>query len=347
MPLLLPQTNSDMKQATRSDINTSPGCLYTGPTSISFNSDGSMQIISPWSKATNISLNADGSYSGTLPTTCGSKAALSSSAGAKVTLSANLIFVQSVPLPTNDPNYWAPASQPATPASGAIVCSKKVGSVTSYGNGLLSPLSQNYPSPTEYVGPVGNQSTSSPYYCRNGDAFVSGPFHGALTIGAANNLYVVGSISYQDATNDILGLVGQKAVAVWNPISCSSLRSDGTCSTTSGSSTLLKYSAGSNVTITAAIASNGGTFTTQNYAYGAKLGTLTVSGSIAQEWRGAVGVSFGGGDPHTTGFTKSYGYDSRLKNTAPPKFLQPVTTAFSISQQVEVSPAYTWLGAPS
>ncbi len=323
--LLLPQTNQNMAQAARSDINATPGCLYTGPTSISFNTDGSMQIISPWSKVTQTTLNSDGvTYSGTLAPACGSKAALSSTAGAKVTLSSNLIFVQSVPLPTNDPNYWAPTDAPATPASGAIVCSKtaKVSGVTTttYGNGLISPLGQNYPSPTESVGSVGNLSTASPYYCRNGDAFVSGTFHGSLTIGAQNNLWIVGSIGYADSTNDILGLVGQQSVAVWNPIG-----TDGT---------LLKYAKGANVSISAAIASNGGTFTVENYASGWALGTLTVLGSIAQEWRGAVGTTGG------TGFTKSYGYDQRLKNTAPPKFLQPVTTAFSISQQVEVSAAY-------
>jgi len=325
--LIMPQTNQNMIQATRSDINVTPGCLYTGPTSISFNSDGSMQIISPWSKATQVTMASDGvTYTGgTMAAICGSLSDLSSSTGARVTLSANLIFVQSVPgTTTSDPNYWAAGSQPSSPGSGAVVCSKSTTShgvtTTTYGNGLISPLTQNYPSPTEYVGSVGNLSTASPYYCRNGDAFVSGTFHGALTIGAQNNLYVVGSITYADSTNDILGLVGQQEVAVWNP-------------RTSGG-TLLKYASGANVTINAAIASNGGTFTVQNYAYGSPLGTLTVLGSIAQEWRGAVGTSA------PTGFTKSYGYDQRLKNTAPPKFLQPVTTAFSISQQVEVSAAY-------
>ncbi|MEO7720287.1 MAG: hypothetical protein ABIS08_00050 [Pseudolysinimonas sp.] len=332
--LILPQTNQNMIQATRSDINAAPGCLYTGPSSISFNSDGSMQIISPWSKATQVTMASDGiTYTGgTMAAACGSLSGLRSTTGARVTLSSNLIFVQSVPGTTtyNDPNYWAAGSQPSTPASGAIVCSKSTTSrgvtTTTYGNGLLSPLTQNYPSPTEDVGTVGNLSTASPYYCRNGDAFVSGTFHGSLTIGAQNNLYVVGSITYADSTNDILGLVGQQEVAVWNPMN------------TSG--TLLRYSGGANVTINAAIASNGGTFTVQNYADGAALGTLTVVGSIAQEWRGAVGTT------RPTGFTKSYGYDQRLKNAAPPKFLQPVTTAFSISQQVEVSAAYKSDGTP-
>jgi len=345
--LLLPQTNTNMVQAARSD-QPNPGCLYTGPTSITFNGDGSMQIISPWTLATQIYQKSDGTYGGTLPSMCGTKSALSSTTGARVTVSSNLIYVQSVPSVSTDPNYWASTSAGPTPASGAVVCSKTVKSgftsTTTYGNGLLSPLGGNYPGTGEYVGAVGNTSAASPYYCRNGDAFVSGTFTGALTIGAQNDVYVTGSITYKDPATDILGLVGQTAVSVWNPISCSSYASDGvTCSTSSGASTLLKYSRGSNVEIDAAIASNGGTFTVQNYAYGAKLGTLTVRGSIAQEWRGAVGVSYG--DGHVTGFTKSYGYDQRLRNTAPPKFLQPVTTAYSISQQVEVSPAYSSTGA--
>lgn len=334
----LPQTNGDMIQATRADTNATPGCLYTGPTSIKFNKDGSMQIISPWSKGTQLtSRNADGSYTGTMALACGSPTDLSSTAGAKVSLSNNLIFVQSVPASlTQDVNYWAPTKQPTTPKSGAVVCSTttkgKYSTTTTYGNGLMSPLAQNYPSPTEDVGSVGNLSMSSPYYCRNGDAFISGTFHGALTIGAANNLYVVGPITYADSsltTTDILGLVGQKTVSIWNPAD--------------GSGTLLNYTAGSNVTVDAAIASNQGSFTVQNYADGPKLGTLTVLGSIAQEWRGAVGTGGGFG----TGFTKSYNYDQRLKSTAPPKFLQPVTTAFSISQQVEVSAAYSSDGTPA
>jgi hypothetical protein len=345
--MILPQTNTNMLQAARSDINASPGCLYTGPTSITFNADGSMNIVSPWSKATQLTQKSDGTYAGSLPTMCGTKTALSSAAGAKVTLASNLVYVQSVPSVATDPNYWAATDPGPTPASGAIVCSKTGGTKTNptvaYGNGLLSPMSTNYPASNEYVGPAGNTSSASPYYCRNGDAFVSGTFHGALTIGAQNNLYVTGSITYADPASDILGLVGQTAVTVWNPISCSSTASDGTCSTSSGSSTLLQYSKGANLAINAAVASNGGTFMVQNYAYGARLGTLTVLGSIAQEWRGAVGVSYG--DGHITGFTKSYGYDQRLKNTAPPKFLQPVTTAYSISQQVEVAPAYKWTGA--
>ena len=351
--LLLPQTNTNMVQGARSDLPT-PGCLYTGPTSITFNGDGSMQIISPWSLATQIYQKSDGSYGGSMPLACGSKSDLSSTTGAKVTVSSNLVYVQSVPLPTNDPNYWPAASPGPTPTSGAVVCSKsttvrqngKNVTTTTYGNGLISPLSTDYPAPTEYVGSAGKNSPGSQYYCRNGDAFVSGVFHGALTIGAEKNVYVTGPITYKDAATDILGLVGQTTVSVWNPISCSTLSRDGvTCSTTSGSSTLLRYSKGSNLTIDAAIASNGGTFTVQNYSYGARLGTLTVLGSIAQEWRGPVGVSYP--DGHITGFTKSYGYDQRLRNTTPPKFLQPVTTAYSISQQVEVGAAYTSTGAPN
>jgi hypothetical protein len=194
-----------------------------------------------------------------------------------------------------------------------------------------------YPASNEYTGPGG---AASIYGCRNGDAFVQGSFHGALTIGAQNNLYVTGNITYTDATNDILGLVGQSTVTVWNPVSCSNIYG-GVCQ--SGSKLLARSAApatSSNVEIDAAIASNGGTFQVQNYNYGAQLGTLTVKGSIAQEFRGAVGTSAG------TGFLKKYGYDDRLQNTAPPKFLQPVTTTYGVTTEVEVKSAFKVSGAP-
>ncbi len=79
--------------------------------------------------------------------------------------------------------------------------------------------------------------TSSPD--TEGDAFVSGPFAGQLTIGAANNIIVDGNITYQDCTfatspiasgastckynasnqtNDTLGLIAQDYLEVDNPV---------------------------------------------------------------------------------------------------------------------------------
>jgi hypothetical protein len=103
------------------------------------------------------------------------------------------------------------------------------------------------------------------------------------------------------------------------------------------SESLQNYSAGQNLEIDAAIASNAGTFWNENYQFGKALGTLTVKGSIAQNWRGIVAT---GGSSISTGFAKNYVYDARFLTTAPPKFLQPVSTSYGVTTQVEVQPAY-------
>lgn len=370
----LPKTNSKMIQETRYDLaGVIPGCLYTGPTSVVFTQEsgvGYMTVRSPWTKATQIAIASNGKMSGRsggdAATQCGSISALQSATGAKVKVPANnLVYVQSVPSSAanvnDDPNWWSPGTIPTSP-SGATFCQVTVPGYWSYvggrwvwtpptntyGNGLTNAREGlAYPAAGENTGAVGDGYF---YGCRNGDAFVEGKFDGALTVGAQNFVYVTGDIKYASTTGDILGLVGQSAVNVWNPVSCSSTDGDGNCSTSKNATMLLAKSGGESLEIDAAIASNAGTFQVQNYKYGAQLGTLTVKGSIAQEWRGAVGVTYtftSGGHTSSfqTGYTKDYGYDERLKSTSPPKFLQPVQTTYGITTQVEVKSAYTAAGA--
>lgn len=348
----LPATNTNLAQETRYDLTDStvprPGCLYTGPTSITFNGNGYMTVVSPWTKATQIAIGSDGKMTGATPSQCGALDQLRSATGATIkTLPSNLVYVQDVPTPSsnNDPNAWASTEQPTTITANTM-CNQAYSSsqrkwvaTSSYGNGL------GYPRANEYTGNLG---ATGLYGCRSGDAFVKGGFSGAMTVGASNYLYVTGDITYVNATTDILGLVGQTAVTVWNPVSCStyltvrtswgSSTTTNICDTSYGSSQLLARSAGASITINAAVASNQGTFQLQNYGYGAQLGNLNVVGSIAQEYRGAVGVSYG--DGHVTGVKKNYGYDNRLLSTAPPKFLQPVSTSYGPTTVVEVPPAF-------
>ena len=75
-------------------------------------------------------------------------------------------------------------------------------------------------------------------------------------------------------------------------------------------------------------------FWVQNYNQGADLGTLSVRGSIAQKWRGAVGTSGG------TGFAKDYSYDSRLQFASPPYFPQWTNAAWGSKVTGELSPKY-------
>ncbi|MBX3088726.1 MAG: hypothetical protein KF742_09545 [Cryobacterium sp.] len=294
----MPSTNAKMKRETRSDLTTAgvpnPGCLYTGPTSIVFNADGTMTVKSPWTKKTQIA--GEPATSGSTPAACGSITALHSSSGATITVPANnMVYVQNVPTVSSDPNYWTNSE------SGRPTCPSK-------GNNLGYPIS--------------NESAATDAYgCRNGDIFVKGTLKGKVTLAAENYVYVVGDITYKDSSSDILGLVGNNAVWVWNPMN------------SSGN----KLLTGSNREIDAAILSVAHTFQVQNYSKTGVRGTLTVKGAIAQKFRGPVGTASGG--VIVNGYTKDYNYDPRLKYTAPPKFLNPDTTTYGVTTWMDTATA--------
>jgi hypothetical protein len=99
-------------------------------------------------------------------------------------------------------------------------------------------------------------------------------------------------------------------------------------------------SSGNNITPTfqdpqihAAILALGHSFIVQNYDEGAKLGTLTVNGAIAQKWRGPVGTGGGSG----TGYLKDYGYDTRFQFASPPHAMDGFTAPFRVSQWAEIA----------
>jgi hypothetical protein len=311
----MPPTNSQMKQETRSDLSTvpNPGCLYTGPTSVVLNSDGTMTVRSPFTKATQVAADAStGALSvGTTPALCGSVGnvanGLGSTGGATISvLNSNLMFVQDVPSLTadpNNPNAWGTTSYPTgfTCNNTATLSGWKFGSLA-------------YPMTNETT------PTASPvhYGCRKGDVYTNGVMHGTMTIAADNYIYVTGDITYANSITDMLGLVGNNAVWVYNPFN--------------GNTPLF----GNDRTINAAILSLKHTFQVENYTLGASpRGTLNLYGAIAQQFRGTVGQS-SNGTSITQGYSKNYNYDKRLQFQAPPKFLSPVSATYGVSQLVEV-----------
>ncbi len=340
--LVMPPTNTQMKQETRGDLTATdvprPGCLYTGPTSIVFNSDGTMTVRSPWTKAVNTS--ATGAMTNAACGTPGRGAnngtTLGSDAGQKITVPAqNLIYVQTIPALSTDPNYWAPGTVPYTGFS-----------CPANGNGIGYPYTTttgtspttNGTTTTESITATG---TGTSYYgCSSGDVFVKGQLKGQVTIAAENYVWITGNLTYTDISSDILGLVGQNAIWVWNPIiattTCSTSRGVVSCNTGSSSN----YLTDSGRTINAAMLSVSHTFQVQNYDQGSSRGNLNVLGAIAQKFRGTVGTV--GSRP--TGYTKVYKYDVRLRNIAPPKFLQAVSTTYGITSYAEVAPAFDWTG---
>jgi type II secretory pathway pseudopilin PulG len=314
----MPPTNGELALETRRDLADvpRPGCLYTGPTRITFHANGTMTVISPWTRATNVSFTAG--IPSTNPAGCGKPGTgggqLGSAGGATVPVpDSNVIYVQDVPRTTGDPNYWAAA---ARPSDFTCIGTSDFPGWRFHGSG--------YPLDNE-VKPDGTNSNNPAYKCDNGDAYVSGTFNGAVTLGAARNVYVTGDLVYADKQNDILGLVATWAVQIWNP-----KKSDGLIYTDT------------NRTVQAAILSVAHSFTVQNYKVSPSRGTLTVLGAIAQKYRGPVAQTNSGS--LVSGYAKNYVYDTRLRYTAPPKFLTPTSTTYGVTQVASVPAAFNAKG---
>ncbi|MBO1740301.1 hypothetical protein [Leifsonia sp. TF02-11] len=317
----MPPTNASMKNEVRSDLPVDvprPGCLYTGPTSIVYNSNGTMTIRSPWTKSTQVS-GSPATGPAQTPAMCGTLGTgtgqLGSPGGATIpVIPQNLVFVQNVPSTVGDPNYWAANAWPGSATglncavtSGTLACKGASGQAN--GNGLGYPM-------TNEVAP-----SSTSYQPRVGDVFIKGTLKGAETVYADNYIYVTGNLTYNDANSDILGLVGNNAIFVYNPMNSSNQ----------------KLLSDTDREIDAAILSVAHTFQVQNYSVGGNRGTLTVKGAIAQKFRGIVRNG-------SNGYIKNYVYDPRFRYLAPPKFLSPVSTSYGVSVVVEVKTAFTVAG---
>ncbi len=331
--ITMPDTNAEMKKETRSDLPgevPDPGCLYTGPTVVKLNGDGTMTVWSPYTKKT----QTTGTNTGSTPAKCGAVGttgnALGSTAGAKIpVLDLNLLYVQNVPTVATDPNYTATS----TTSFGNFYCS---GTGSSQGwkiaaNNTTTTYAQKFPATiggnTETM-PATSTSSTPAYGCRNGDLFISGEIKGRMTAAAENYVYITDNITYDDNNEDMIGLVGQNAVWIWNPMRMS------------GSNYVPML--GTNRTVYASMLSVAHTIQVQNHdkATNTSRGTLKVVGSMAQKFRGPVGTT------SPTGYNKDYKYDARLTYSAPPKYLTPTSTTYGTTQIAGVPSAFGPNGAP-
>lgn len=327
-----------------------PGCLYTGPTKITFSvsaGNAYMNVISPWTKYTELNPTGSSPF-GSKPAFCGTpgdptksqannNGTLAGATGQTIAIGPssqlynNMAYVQSVPTSATDPNYWASSTYPW---AGALKCVGKDN--TSAGNGI------GYPILNEVV------STYAPYNCRAGDVFIEGTMHSAMTVSADHFAWITNKLVYSDPANDLLGLVGAGAVWVWDPQVCTSptpypTSTNRTCSSSKDALTWESTSSSGNCarTINAAILSNDHSFEVHNYSTSDYAGYLCVTGSIAQEYRGPVGTG-----SNSSGFLKRYSYDARLLNSPPPKFPTPRTTSYDVATEIEVKTAFGPTGAP-
>jgi type II secretory pathway pseudopilin PulG len=272
----LPQSNAEIQvEADRS--RGGEGCLYTGPTRITFNGNGTMDVVSPYTPTDDPALN----------TGC---------LGTGIALPANgVIYVRGAP-----PERCNVTQQQGQPER--------------------NPLGY----------PVSGDITS--YRCTSADVFVSGTYRGQATIAAENNIVVTGDLRAADrSSGDLLGLVANNFVEIYHPVTtCSS----GTSQCRNGHRNL---TSNTDRIVDAAILALQHTFRVQHHDKGMPRGTLRVTGTIAQQFRGPVATF---GTNGTTGYAKDYNYDTRLAFLSPPHFLEPTDAPWRARAYGEVRARY-------
>jgi Tfp pilus assembly protein PilX len=152
------------------------------------------------------------------------------------------------------------------------------------------------------------------------DAYVSGSVNGQVTVGSQNNINITGNLTDADTMTgtDIIGLSATNSIYLPDDLSCALGKS---CAQQSGSTTNTLPTV-SNITIDAAMVALDHSFVLPDFSNDPVLGTLTLNGSIAQEYRGPVGTHNSSGSI-ASGYSKTYTYDSRLKFLQPPYFTSP------------------------
>ena len=335
-PLTMPPNNLAIKSETDPLIG-GDGCLFTGPTAIRLRNNGTMDVISPFTKVKNCPVTAS-----------------------PVSSMFNRFTVTNMPLPPNGVVYVqnVPASADPNFTAGCPFSREAIGGTGAANPDRAHPLGF----PQRY-----DLTPTSWYNCRNGDVFLMGTLAGRLTIASDNNIVLFGNTTYNSGTTgtDLLGLVANNYIEVYHPVNTASTTNcigstvNGGCnlklpSTAAAPGTPSLFSASPGVPNVSTMATVIGNVSLQNPVFNAAIltvqhsfraqnnrhgednnsGTINVTGAIAQKYRGPVGNSAG------TGYLKNYVYDQRLTYQSPPHFLEPVQTAWQITSWIEQQAAY-------
>jgi Tfp pilus assembly protein PilX len=174
-----------------------------------------------------------------------------------------------------------------------------------------------------------------PTYGPCGNVYVSGNYSNSLTIAADNDIIIDGNITHSGNT-PVLGLVANNFVRVMHgmtprpsyPNTDQDECGGATNQTSSPDQTL------TDPTIDAAILALRHSFIVDNYDCGATMGTLHITGAIAQLFRGTVGIV---GPTH--GYQKDYSYDDRFTVTLPPYLFDVFNSSWHIARETLCVPA--------
>jgi hypothetical protein len=152
--------------------------------------------------------------------------------------------------------------------------------------------------------------TAINYSCFRGTAYVQGTANTSTTVASADDVVVTGDVTVPSLSgNTAIGLIGGNAVWVYHPIN-----------------NVAAFDPAN--TINASILALNHSFLVENWKTGPVLGTLNITGAIAQKYRGPVGTSSNG--VAVSGYSKNYLYDTRLQTLQPPYFLQPTVSPWQL-----------------
>jgi Tfp pilus assembly protein PilX len=174
-----------------------------------------------------------------------------------------------------------------------------------------------------------------------GNVYVQGKYNQSLTIIAQNDVIITGNLTTEGGEAGgqptgiaALGLIAIQHARLYHPVkeTCTSGGKKVTCEATESTCNAENAAGGEKPTeefgvplknpyIDAAILSTKHSWGVDSFSCGAELGTITVWGSIAENWRGRVTCCLSGGD-----YVKSYKWDERLATDQPPSFLAPSAT---------------------
>ena len=176
--------------------------------------------------------------------------------------------------------------------------------------------------------PIPNDMNS--YVCRNGDVFIEGTLKGQLTVASENNIDITWHLQYSTGVNgtDLLGLIADNFVEVYHPVNCASGTASSCNLNANFPTETARNATFSSPILQAAMLSLSHSVRVQAWDRGAPLGTIHVTGVLAQRYRGPVGTNSNGSI--VSGFSKDYVYDQRLAYLSPPYFLDPVASQWGI-----------------
>ena len=333
------------------------GCEYSGPTVLSFyKASSGTEMMDVWSPDTpTSSTDNDGDNSSTNTNTCIPYSSGSYSAGGSVvapvgTHGNGVIYVQ------NTPSSQTCVSG-ANPYDGSSTTTQ-VSSSGGYGwDGEVSGGNADC---------EGDAFVSNANSTQAGTGGTPG-ISGAMTVASQNDTIVTGNLTYNTGasadcgstfttpptlttqcaynpgstvTNDVLGLIAYAYVDVNEPVYPSGAGSGlpGTTMSACTSSQLGTFSAalcdpanGGGLTIDAAILALNDDFGVNNHSLIKVEGTLTIYGSISEDYRGAVGTFNSSTNQTTHGYSKYYLWDSRLDFVTVPSYLSPGTPAWAVA----------------